>query len=136
LLGLCALWVVKSALHVAAKTALVALCLAFSMLCDWFVFGVLWVLAFGLNRGSFKRQAIWSSIIAATMVAISLIFGKNAFMLMNLGAFLVLPLLAVYNGKKSAARTPAWLMNKWLFYAFYPAHLLLLGVLVYGLGMP
>ncbi|MDR0520072.1 MAG: hypothetical protein LBG82_08515 [Clostridiales Family XIII bacterium] len=46
-----------------------------------------------------------------------------------------MPLLRLYNGEKSGARTPAWLSNKWLFYIFYPAHLALLGALCYGLGV-
>jgi hypothetical protein len=135
LLGLCALWVIKSSLNKAAKTVLVALCLLGSAFCDWFVFSVLWILAFGLNSGSFKRQAIWSSIVSALVVIAILIFGGGrAFLLMNLGVFLVLPLLAIYNGEKSSPSTPAWLTNKWLFYAFYPAHLLVLGFLHFGLG--
>jgi hypothetical protein len=129
LLGLCALWVIKSPLRKAAKIALAALCFVGSMMCDWFVFGILWILAFGLTGDSFKRKAIWFSVVTAVMVAISTAFARSAFMLMNLSVFLVLPLLAIYSGEKSNASTPAWLTNKWLFYVFYPAHLLLLGFL-------
>jgi hypothetical protein len=135
LLGLCVLWAVKSGLPTAAKIVLVALCVILSTMCDWFVFGVLWILAFGLNQNSYKRKAVWFSIIASMVVIIGVDFDGNAFMFMNLGTFLVLPLLFLYSGEKFSVRTPAWLTNKWLFYAFYPIHLLLLGVLYYGLGV-
>jgi hypothetical protein len=134
LFGLCALWAVKSAISVPAKIALLVLCLAGASMCDWSVFGVLWILAFGLNSGSFRRQAMWYSVVSAITVATIIALGGNAFSLMNFGVFLVLPLLSIYNGKKSGASTPAWLTNKWLFYAFYPAHLLLIGFLCFGLG--
>jgi hypothetical protein len=132
MLGLCVLWAVKSGLRTAAKIATVALCLVLSTMCDWFVFGVLWILVFGLNHDSYKHKAIWFSVIASMVVVITVALDGNAFMFMNLGTFLVLPLLFLYNGERFGVRTPAWLANKWLFYAFYPIHLLLLGVLYYG----
>jgi hypothetical protein len=135
LFGLCVLWAIKSGLHTAAKIAIVALCLILSTLCDWFVFGVLWILIFGLNHNSYKRKAIWFSVIASTVILITVAFDGNAFMLINTGTFLVLPILFLYNGERFSARTPAWLANKWLFYVFYPAHLLILGFLCYGLGV-
>jgi len=50
LLGFCALWVIKKEFNIAAKIILVMLCILFSMICDWMIFGVLWILAFGLNN--------------------------------------------------------------------------------------
>jgi len=48
----------------------------------------------------------------------------------QLGVILVYPLLSQYNGQKGKAN---WM--KWLFYLYYPAHLVIVGVirlLVYG----
>jgi len=140
LLGFCALWVIKSDRKKGVKIVLVALCLVFSMLCDWLIFGVLFILAFGLNRGSFKRQAMWFSIIAMAeaslinVMNISAVLGGDFRNIMQFGVLLALPLLAHYSGKKTGDNTPAWLSNKWFFYVFYPAHLAVLGVLHYGYG--
>ncbi|MDR0592620.1 MAG: conjugal transfer protein TraX [Bifidobacteriaceae bacterium] len=126
LLGLCALWAIRSGLGAAAKTALVALCLVGAAACDWFLFGPLWVLAFGLSN-QFKRQAVWFAAVSAAMVATGLALSGDLLRLWNFGVFAVLPLLAAYNGDRSPAGAPGWLTNKWLFYVFYPAHLAVIG---------
>jgi len=140
LLGLCALWAVKSGLKTWTKISLAALCVLASILCDWPMFGVLFVLAFGLNYGSFKRQALWYSLAAAAFIlfdiAYTLFSGDQIYVaLYELGLFLPPPLLALYNGKKSSESAPKWITNKWLFYVIYPLHLLALGFLHYGLAL-
>jgi len=140
LLGFCALWAIKSKETKGLKITVVTWCLLLSLVCDWMVFGVLWVLAFGLNRGSFKRQAAWFSVIgifAALLVNvmdISAVLSGDFRNFMQFGVLLALPLLWLYNGKKANDNTPACLSNKWIFYVFYPAHLAVLGVLHYALG--
>lgn len=136
LFGFCALWSIKSELSKPAKVAIVSLCILLSVICDWMVFGVLWIIAFGLNRESFKRKVVWFSIVAVCALALLLFLSNGSLeQLMQAGVFLPLPLLALYNGKKAGESTPAWLTNKWLFYIIYPAHLALLGFLCYGLGI-
>jgi len=140
LLGLCALWAAKSELKPPVKIALAALCVFASILCDWPMFGVLFVLAFGLNYSSFKRQALWYALAAAAFIlfdiAYTLFNGDPIYIaLYELGTFLPLPLLALYNGKKSGKSAPKWTANKWIFYVIYPLHLLLLGFLHYGLAV-
>jgi hypothetical protein len=44
--------------------------------------------------------------------------------LLQLGVILVYPVLRQYNGEKSKA---SWM--KWFFYLYYPAHLILVGIL-------
>ena len=139
LLGLCALWAVKSELKPGARIALAALCLLASALCDWPMFGVLFVLAFGLNSGSFKRQALWFSLAAAVFIialnVYNFLMGEEM-RFYAIGLFLPLLPLALYNGKKSGAPARAWktAASKWLFYVIYPLHLAALGFLHYGLG--
>ncbi len=127
LLGLLALWVCKSEKIDAQLKALTALgCCLIALLADWALFGVLYVLAFGLNRGNFNKQAFWFCIVSVFMV-----FG-TAFMgniqLFQLGVLLALPLLFLYNGKRGGY---AW--GKWIFYIFYPLHLLVLGLIKFAL---
>ena len=139
LLGLCALWAIKSELKLWAKIPLAALCVFATTLCDWPIFGILYILAFGLNAGSFKRQALWYSLAAATQVTVYIaylwIWGSEGPMVLgNLGLFLVLVPLALYNGKKASPGAPKWTTNKWIFYIVFPAHLVILAFLHYGQG--
>lgn len=125
-LGLIALWVCKSNLHKAKKVLLVIGCCVLAMACDWALFGVLYVLAFGLNRANFKRQAAWFSAVTVFMVTGSAIMSTEQ--LFQVGVLLSLPLLYLYNGKRGGY---AW--SKWAFYVFYPLHLLILGLIKFGL---
>jgi len=131
-------WAAKSELKPPARVALVVLCVFASMLCIWPMFGVLWILIFGLNFGSFKRQALWYSLAAAAYfgfdIAYTLFTGGGPLPLYELGVFLPLLPLAMYNGKKASPRAPVWTTNKWIFYVIYPLHLAVLGFLQYGLA--
>lgn len=107
----------------------VIICCTIALYADWSAFGVLFVLAFGLNRGNFKMQAIWLIVTAVVMVAIMTLmswrFGGPLYEnLYILGVVLTLPLLRIYNGERGGFRG-----SKWIFYIFYPAHLLVIGVL-------
>lgn len=119
---------------------IIVICLM-SMMGDWPIFGVLYVLAFSCGRGSFKKQAFWFSVVSILMIAFfslpyfltltqpgsGLVFSFSSFMGragMQAGVFLALPLLYCYNGQKGGGKG-----GKWLFYIYYPAHLVLLGIL-------
>ena len=139
LLGLCALWAAKSNLKPWLKISLAALCALTAILCDWPMFGVLFVLAFGLNFGAFRRQALWYVLAAAIFILSDVAYtlsdgGPIYIALYELGLFLPLPLLALYNGKKANEKAPAWTANKWLFYVIYPLHLAVLGFLHYKIA--
>jgi len=137
LLGLCALWIARGAWRFWTKLPLIILIALASILCDWPIFGILYVLAFGMNHGIFKRQALWYSLAATVQIAVyipylwssdgPLIFG-------TFGLFLVLIPLTLYNGKKSSPRAPAWMANKWMFYIIFPTHLIILAFLHFGMG--
>ena len=141
LLGLCALWALQSEWKPPAKITVTALCVFASILSDWPMFGVLFILAFGLNFGSFKYQAKWYSLAAAVFILSNVIYvyvngGPMYISIYELGLFLPLPLLAMYNGKKAGEKAPAWTANKWLFYVIYPLHLAVLGFLRHGIPSP
>lgn len=103
--------------------------------CDWGMEAVVYTLAFELARGSRKNQLIAYGITASTFKLLPLIimtvknfsyFFDNWY---RLGVFIPIPLLFFYNGKKGGGK-----YTKWVFYIFYPAHLLLLGVINYVYG--
>ena len=153
LLGLLALWAWDKMQNQVMKTlTVIGLCIL-AVFGDWAFFGVLYVLAFGINRGDFKKQIKWFSIISAIMVAMSsmpFIFINIAMQIpayapaiqkslqltgvtsvppvysqfFQLGVFLAVPLLTMYNGQRGGGK-----YSKWVFYVFYPAHLLILALL-------
>ncbi len=103
---------------------------------DWFYIIIIFCLIFFIYRGDFRSQA---AAVTYTAVIIALVqFGgslaagdtiseallSSGF---HLGIILSLPLLKLYNGQRGGGR---W--SHWLFYIFYPAHLLVLSALKQG----
>lgn len=108
--------------------AIAGLCLL-SIPGDWAVFDILFALVFWQNRGDFRRQIEAFSIVAAGMVLFATLSeaaggGELYGQLFQAGVFLSLPLLSLYNGRRGGGR-----YSKWTFYIFYPAHLLVLGLI-------
>ena len=64
LLGLIALIICKNdKIELYTKIFIVAVLCGLSIMGDWPIFGVLYVLAFGLNHSNFKKQILWFSMI-------------------------------------------------------------------------
>lgn len=110
------------------KLPLILLMMYLAEKCDWGEDAVLFTLAFELARGSRKKQVIAYGAVAVLRRILPLVpaivrdpslFGMNWF---KLGMLLPIPLLLLYNGEKGGGK-----YTKWVFYIFYPAHLLLLG---------
>ncbi|HZJ57137.1 MAG TPA: TraX family protein [Clostridia bacterium] len=99
---------------------------------DWSFFAVLWIWAFGVHHGNIKKQLQSFSLIAILPVTFSIIlFSQGVWwgQLFQLGVYLAIPFIYLYNGKLGYKK--GWVWIKWVFYAFYPLHLLVLGLLKY-----
>lgn len=152
LLSLLAVWLwdsrrVPLPLRLAGAAALVWL----SRYGDWQYFDPLWALCFFIFRD--RPKAKWGSFcLISLFVFLAFCGGKDLLLeglrqgaalpgllkdffyasrwdLFQLGVYLVPPLLWCYNGE-GGSRKP---VHKWFFYIFYPAHLLLLAALRFGI---
>lgn len=108
----------------------IVLLLFLSMLSDWLVFAPMFTLSIYLNKDSKDRQALGYLIVSLISFAAGTYFAiKNGqiwqYQFWQLGTVLVIPIIYAYNGKPGSKAS----FNKWFFYVFYPAHLMILGIL-------
>lgn len=130
-MGLVALTAIKNdRLNVFFKIATLIVCCLLAITANWNYITVLWVVAFGLLHGNFKRQMLGFFVVA---VIVHLIPTYMNFGPINegyphwyqLGVFLAVPLLAFYNGQLGMKSK----VMSWSFYVFYPAHLIVIYLL-------
>jgi len=91
---------------------------------DWSSPAALAILYMGMNYGNFKKQMISLVICIAIYSVIYAIFLNVVYGIMQMAIVLAIPVLYQYNGQRGA-----WKGMKWFFYIYYPAHLILLGLI-------
>ena len=124
------LCVLDSSLETFPKWVITIALLALSMFGDWAFFAPLMVLFFYYFRDNRKRLLLFYSLASVMVVLadLTILYLNHYYLyqeLWQLGMFLFIPLLLLYNGEPGS-RHP---FNKWFFYVFYPAHLLVLYVI-------
>ncbi len=119
----------KSDWIVGLRVLLIAVLCICSLFGDWPIMGILWPLYFYFYRDDNRKKYMAFSIIAV-LELFSFIFmnwgdwSMAIAMLCQFGVLLAVPLLSCYNGQLGK-----WKGMKWLFYIFYPAHLIILGLI-------
>ena len=99
--------------------------LVLSMKTDWLIFGPLFTLSIYMNKENKDRQAI--SVLSFSLSAFMCVshglpwYGQ----VWQIGTLLVIPIIYAYNGERGSKAA----FNKWFFYLFYPAHLVVLGLI-------
>ena len=91
---------------------------------DWSCIAVLAIMGMSKNRGNLKKQMLSMMIWVIVYAIVSFFFVNRVYGIIQLFVFLVYPLLKQYNGQRGKAK---W--TKWLFYIYYPAHLIIVGIL-------
>ena len=103
---------------------IIGLCIL-SVFGDWPVFDILYALFFFIFRNNTKKKWIAYSIISGCTFVFGGISWEGVY---QIGVFMVPVLIQFFYNKESGSKKP---VHKWFFYVFYPAHLLLLGVLAW-----
>lgn len=91
---------------------------------DWSCIATMAIVGIGTNRGNFRKQMLTMMFWTALYALVYFFFIDRVYAILQLGTCLTIPLLRLYNGKRGTWRG----MGK-LFYAYYPAHLVLCGLL-------
>lgn len=91
---------------------------------DWSCVAAMAILFMGTNRGNFREQMKWMMVWTFVYAAVYFFFIDKVYAFVQLFTCLTIPLLRLYNGERGTWRG----MGK-LFYAYYPVHLILCGIL-------
>lgn len=106
-----------------AKTLLFILLCFIAFPADWSCIAVLAIVWISDNRQNFKKQMLGMMICILVYALVYCLFLDFFYGLIQFGTVLSVPLLARYNGQKGNRKG-----MKWLFYLYYPLHLLVLGI--------
>lgn len=112
------------------KTILIILLILSTFPADWSCIAVFAILGMRKYRGNLEKQMLIMSLCVAVYSIVSFFFVSKTYALAQFGVLLVYPFLKLYNGEKGKAK---WM--KWLFYVYYPLHLVVVGIVricVYG----
>lgn len=127
--GLVMLRVVNSEkIRQSLKPLLVVLICPIALPSDWSCIASLCVLAFGTNRGNFRKQMLWMVFYVALYAVVYFFAIDKVYGLMQMAVVLAIPILMQYNGQRGKNAAVNRVM-KWLFYLYYPLHLLVIGLL-------
>ena len=97
---------------------------------DWSCIASLCILAFGTNRGDFKKQMLWMIFYVALYSIVYFFALDKLYGIMQMAVVLSIPILMMYNGQRGKIQTLNNVM-KWTFYIYYPLHLLAIGCIQY-----
>lgn len=106
------------------KTILIMLACVITFPSDWSCVATMAVLFIGINRGNFKKQMTAIMIWTLVYAAVYFIFIDRLYAIIQLGTCLTIPLLSLYNGQRGS-----WKGMGKLFYAYYPVHLVICGII-------
>lgn len=91
---------------------------------DWSCAAPLAILMVGRSHGNFHKQMLWLMLFISLYAVAFFIFNNPTYGMLHLACWLVVPLLALYNGQRGRWR---WLGK--FFYYYYPIHMALIGLL-------
>ena len=128
-IALLCLIVLESGLPETPRLILIAVLISLGQLSDWSMMIPAWAVIFYIFRNDFRKKAILFAV--ASVVMQTILFAKNydSFLMFTYQygtLFALIPIL-LYNGKRGNVRHKN--LNRWFFYVYYPAHMLVLLVI-------
>ncbi|MBQ6265261.1 MAG: conjugal transfer protein TraX [Clostridia bacterium] len=90
---------------------------------DWSSIAVMAPLFIYFHNGDKKKQMADIVIWTAVYALVYFLFLDRVYGILQMFTFLSIPLLMLYNGERGKAKG-----MKWLFYVYYPAHLVVVGI--------
>ena len=108
------------------KPVLVILICLITFPSDWSCIASLCILAFGTNRGNFKKQMLWMVFYVAMYATVYFFALDKVYGLIQMAVVLAIPVMMPYNGQRGSSQRINSAM-KWLFYIYYPLHLFIIG---------
>ena len=108
------------------KPVLVILICLITFPSDWSCIASLCILAFGTNRGNFKKQMLWMVFYVAMYATVYFFALDKIYGLIQMAVVLAIPVMMLYNGQRGSSQRINSAM-KWLFYIYYPLHLFIIG---------
>ena len=126
--GLLMLRVCDSRLGTPAKVGCVLGICLLTFPSDWSCIAALCILSIGSNRGKPARQLAWSMFYMAIYAAVYFFALDKLYGLIQLCVVLSVPLIGLYNGKRGDSPRVSRFLGKF-FYFYYPAHLLVIGII-------
>lgn len=117
----------------ALRSLLIVLIVFFTVFCDWHIYAVIWTLIFHIYRENEKKKLLWFSVVSLCYFAETCLMSYSTLLsfslalkysLYSLGTFMALILIMFYSGKKGRRQ-----INKWFFYCYYPAHILIIALI-------
>lgn len=106
------------------KTLAIVAMAAITFCADWSCIAMLAIMRIYDFRGNLKKQMVGVMTCIIMYAIVYCAFIDVVYGLIQLGVILVYPFMKRYNGQKGS-----WKGMKWLFYAYYPAHLILCGII-------
>ncbi len=127
LLGFLLIWVVEFDMKLLYKAIAIIGITAFSFMCDYHIVGLIYILFFYLFKDSKNIYVYLPILFIVSPIILGItnsltIAGHLLNSLMNVGLFLTIPMIYLYNGKNGNKN----IFNKYFFYVYYPVHLLVL----------
>ncbi len=119
-LGLLSIYVYDNAENILTRLLFIGIIMYLSMNGDWFFVGVSMCLLFHIFRDDLLKQFLGMLVLALLVIFMTHSPGRSSiFSSYHWGMLMTIPLLSLYNGEKGGGK-----YGHWLFYIFYPAHLL------------
>lgn len=109
------------------KVVLIILICLISFPSDWSCIAALCILAFGTNRGNFKKQMLWMTFYAVIYAMVYFFAVDKVYGLIQISVVFSIPVIGLYNGERGKNLSVNRFM-KWLFYIYYPLHLMVIGL--------